>query len=747
MAALRFEHWLLRATDTDIMRMHTTSLGRASLLAALSLALFAVGCNTSDVEPSSRSDDSTTETTRQQLGEESQAYLFDGPGSGPMPNYQERVALHLINRMRMDPAKFRITPPMSNRPYPPNPPFMYDVGLAEASRWQAQHYLDKNCGEELGCPQSNMAQPAAFNSCCTIGIRQGKAQCVSDKVACDDDQATQEEERWRMLVRGPSTATSENGSGTQVSADRAKNYPGLAAEFFFRQPPRAGTAFMSNRVDAIGVAQVRDRITPDKCSSCPKGTCTNPSNGNTTCNEEANPTCSGICMGGECNGRCTTEGETGSEKPLACDLPGSECQPENFPVGFYTDFLRGISSAPTPTLLDGIHMKLGYVSQQSPFGYEPPEEKPQQQPFGRTPPKKMEFAVNYYEPAGPAQTANLVLDGSCQQLTKVDKNPSTSGGGPTPGHNGGDAGATPAVDAAIPNDTGGSGRDTNVGGSDAGGGQSRYIGLRYETESTVSPGCHRYVFSVEDADGFVHTYPSHGSLGVRVKKITRKKDGNTQVFHMPAPPNDACPIWSPERPDTSCLPKVTQCASGQTRPCYTGRANTRGKGICKTGTETCKNGRWSGVCQNEVRPEPQESCGNGKDDNCNGFVDEGCGNSGGGDAGGSGEDTGSTSDDAGSPRPGPDVGPTRGDDAGGSNDGENPATGDTGTSDPDATTPGANPGPNVDGGTPVGGEDDGEDDASGCGCSGTGGGPVQWPAALIFLVGLGWARLRRRTRR
>ncbi len=65
------------------------------------------------------------------------------------------------------------------------------------------------------------------------------------------------------------------------------------------------------------------------------------------------------------------------------------------------------------------------------------------------------------------------------------------------------------------------------------------------------------------------------------------------------------------------------CTSGQTRPCYTGPMNTRGVGVCKDGTETCVGGQWV-ACAGEVQPNGQEICGNNKDDNCNGKVDEDC---------------------------------------------------------------------------------------------------------------------------
>jgi hypothetical protein len=56
------------------------------------------------------------------------------------------------------------------------------------------------------------------------------------------------------------------------------------------------------------------------------------------------------------------------------------------------------------------------------------------------------------------------------------------------------------------------------------------------------------------------------------------------------------------------------------RSCYGGPAGTLNVGECKAGTQTCVQGQW-GVCLNEVLPSP-EKC-DGKDNNCDGPVDEG----------------------------------------------------------------------------------------------------------------------------
>jgi hypothetical protein len=62
------------------------------------------------------------------------------------------------------------------------------------------------------------------------------------------------------------------------------------------------------------------------------------------------------------------------------------------------------------------------------------------------------------------------------------------------------------------------------------------------------------------------------------------------------------------------------CQVGQTQPCYDGPPNTRGVGICHAGTQPCVGGGW-GTCQGEVLPQP-EQC-NGKDNDCDGDIDNG----------------------------------------------------------------------------------------------------------------------------
>jgi MYXO-CTERM domain-containing protein len=97
-------------------------------------------------------------------------------------------------------------------------------------------------------------------------------------------------------------------------------------------------------------------------------------------------------------------------------------------------------------------------------------------------------------------------------------------------------------------------------------------------------------------------------------------------------------VWTEQRayPGISgatcaCVPSAETCNGrdddcdgrvddGLTRDCYTGPAGTRDRGVCRAGSQSCANGNW-GACGGEVLPRA-EVC-NRADDDCDGRVDDG----------------------------------------------------------------------------------------------------------------------------
>ena len=92
-----------------------------------------------------------------------------------------------------------------------------------------------------------------------------------------------------------------------------------------------------------------------------------------------------------------------------------------------------------------------------------------------------------------------------------------------------------------------------------------------------------------------------------------------------APPTDREPCDGKDNDCDGAVDEGSGCSPGTTKACYTGPSGTAGVGICRKGTQTCGTGRgnvciWQ-PCKSEVTPK-SEDCTNGKDDNCNGSVDE-----------------------------------------------------------------------------------------------------------------------------
>lgn len=530
-----------------------------------------------------------TETAEQSLGESTTAFYFNGNGAGVMPTREERVANYLLQRFRMTPYVFGLED-MDGNPIPPTTPMQYQPFMAEAGRWMGNHALENACY----CPQDPMNAPeASWNTCCDVQEVNGEVRCVGPVLECDDENATTEEERWDLLNRGPGNIQSEayatavlplegTAPGELMSLGALGAFPQVSGAILINTLG----SLLNTRYNAIASTQTSNVIVPQECreptSSCTPngGTCVL-DDGSASCEigaNEDNPDCIGACDGGTTAGQACTVPE-----PLDPEV----CDPETYERGFYFTYAYGQTREPEPVLRDGVATQLGLTaSDDQPNGF-----------YGLTPAGEIEFGIIYYEPSGPPQSIQAVTGNNCIDLTKWDQQRDPD---------------YPILDPE--NDAGmaDAGTDPDAGMMEE---EEPYVGLIFtETARISEPGCMRYYFTSTDNQGLTYTYPDYGSLGLEIDS-----EGNAVLGGSPN-----CPVWAPERTTPSCIPQGDQCDEGDERPCYTGRPGTQDRGICDRGTESCANGRWSGICDGQTLPEPEDTCGNQTDDDCNGFVDENC---------------------------------------------------------------------------------------------------------------------------
>ncbi len=69
---------------------------------------------------------------------------------------------------------------------------------------------------------------------------------------------------------------------------------------------------------------------------------------------------------------------------------------------------------------------------------------------------------------------------------------------------------------------------------------------------------------------------------------------------------------------------TASCTNGDQKPCYDGPEFTLGVGVCSGGVATCDDTGKFGACVGEVVPTNEDDCKTDADENCDGYMNEGC---------------------------------------------------------------------------------------------------------------------------
>ncbi|MFT3769537.1 MAG: MopE-related protein [Minicystis sp.] len=127
----------------------------------------------------------------------------------------------------------------------------------------------------------------------------------------------------------------------------------------------------------------------------------------------------------------------------------------------------------------------------------------------------------------------------------------------------------------------------------------------------------------DDCNGLVDDGLGTTTCGVGACQVTVQNcvGGVTQTCAPLAPQPEQCDGLIDDDCD-GVVDNGCNCVDGKTQSCYTAAPGTLGVGICQAGVQTCAHGQW-GACVGEITPSA-EAC-DGLDNDCNGQVDDGLG--------------------------------------------------------------------------------------------------------------------------
>jgi len=219
--------------------------------------------------------------------------------------------------------------------------------------------------------------------------------------------------------------------------------------------------------------------------------------------------------------------------------------------------------------------------------------------------------------ASDADANNLTITGNGGLIEVV----SNGGGG-----NGGSSGGTGGGGGS--GGTGGGGGSGGTGGGGGSGSGGRQNCTDNDNDGYATGGDWCGLLDCDDSDPNIHPGATEVCNGKDdncdgiIDNINGKhgiEETNCQCYGGNKPKQEEC-----NGIDDDCNGEIDDnadcCNEGEQREC--GPSSTLG--VCKRGISTCIKGKWS-ECKGAVFPT-EEICGNGKDDDCDGIIDEDCEN-------------------------------------------------------------------------------------------------------------------------